>query len=83
MDSFHHDQQILALLAAAGPGSAVKALLTLRNISQRALANRLGMTTSEISRVITGKRRTRRVRNAVAQELGVPVEVLFGTLDPK
>ena len=73
--------QLLNLLAEAGPGSAVKALLTLRNISQTELSTKLGIAPSEISRVITGKRKTPRIRKAIAAELGIPVEVLFDGMD--
>lgn len=73
------DRSLMQVLSQAGPGSAVKALLTLRNISQTELSIKLGISQSEISRVISGRRKTRRIRKAIAQELGVAPEILFGT----
>jgi transcriptional regulator with XRE-family HTH domain len=72
------EKALLVKLSAAGPGSVVKAYLTLRNISQTELAKRLNTTSSEISRVIAGKRKTQHIREAIAREIGLPVELLFG-----
>ena len=55
----------------------IKALMTIRGISQVALARKHGLQRSEVSRVISGDRRTKHIRNTIATELGVGVEQLF------
>jgi transcriptional regulator with XRE-family HTH domain len=70
-------ESALDLLALNITGNKVKALINIRNLSQKDLAFRIGVTQSEVSRVINGKRKTAYIRQAIANELGLPVERLF------
>jgi transcriptional regulator with XRE-family HTH domain len=63
-------------------GLYVKALLVLHNINMTELAKKIGVSQPLMSAVVTGKRRGiktkgKRIREAVAQELGVNVEELW------
>lgn len=58
----------------------VRALLVARNIKQVDIAERYHFGRAEVNKVINGKRRTHRIREAIAQELGMSVQDLWGTL---
>ena len=70
------DEQVLDV-GSGVLGNRIKALLTLRNISQVDIAKKYGIFASDLCKVISGKRKTPRIRKIIAQELGVPVHVLF------
>ena len=80
MDEFRNN------LAEAIPGYVkndlgqinVRALLVARNIKQTDIAERHKFGKAEVNKVINGKRRTQRIRQAIAQELGMSVEDLWG-----
>lgn len=56
----------------------VRALLVARNIKQVDIAERYHFGRAEVNKVINGKRRTLRIREAIAQELGMTVHDLWG-----
>lgn len=58
-------------------GRKVKMVMLQRNLSQRELATRLGLSLPYLNMVINGHRRTRWIREAIARELGRRVESLF------
>lgn len=70
-------------MARSAPGKALKTLLVLLDISQKELAHRVQSTAPEISRVIAGKRRNRRLRRLIAAELGITDDDLNSLLDRK
>ena len=74
-------QQILLALVTAGCGNAVKVLLAMKEISQAELIQRSGISSAELSRVISGKRKTARIRKIIAEAVDVPVDVLFESFD--
>lgn len=55
-----------------------KAQMVLREIRQVDLAAELGVTQGTISLVVSGERRSAAIEQAIAQKLGMPVEVVFG-----
>lgn len=56
----------------------VRALLVARNIKQVDIAERYQFGRAEVNKVINGKRRTHRIREAIASELGMSVADLWG-----
>ncbi|QQG66333.1 helix-turn-helix domain-containing protein [Desulfobulbus oligotrophicus] len=55
----------------------IKTGLASKNITQASIAKMLGVKPSSVHNVITGKRATPRIRQAVAMALGKPVEEVF------
>ena len=55
----------------------IRAELILRGINQRQIAAQLGVSESIISHVISGRRRSDRIRRAIARALGKPVHRVF------
>ena len=55
----------------------IKILLLKENIRQQDLVRKYGFPKGTVSEVISGRRKTRRIRKAIARELGVPVAELF------
>jgi transcriptional regulator with XRE-family HTH domain len=55
----------------------IKMLLIDAEVTQTKIARNLGVTVSFINQIITGLRPTRRVREAIAQAVGKPVEELW------
>jgi len=55
----------------------IKILMIERGISGRWLARRVRRSDSIVSRVIHGQKKSRRIEDAIARALGVPVEELF------
>jgi transcriptional regulator with XRE-family HTH domain len=70
--SFLKPFKIMALSAAER-----KAAMIIRGLSQRDLAEALGVSRSLIGMVITGRHRNDRVERYIAQQLGRPVEEVF------
>jgi transcriptional regulator with XRE-family HTH domain len=60
-------------------GMVVKIALLRRNLNQTELAKRLGLTLSQVNMVINGKRKTRWIRSAIANELKMSEDDLFPT----
>jgi transcriptional regulator with XRE-family HTH domain len=58
-------------------GNVVKVEILKRDLTQKELARRLGVSLPQISMVVTGKRSTLWIRKAIARELGMKVEELF------
>jgi transcriptional regulator with XRE-family HTH domain len=48
-----------------------------RDVTQKELARRLGVSLPQISMVVNGKRTTRWIQQAIAEELEIDVEDLF------
>ena len=61
-----------------GDSVNVRALLVARNIKQIDIAERHNFGRAEVNKVINGKRKTQRIREAIAQELGMSVQQLWG-----
>ena len=55
----------------------VKSLLIATGLSQKEIARRHGLIPSEVSKVILGARKTRHIREAIAQELGLKTDELW------
>jgi transcriptional regulator with XRE-family HTH domain len=55
----------------------IKIALLESNLSQTQLAKQLNLSLSNLNMVINGRRKTKRVQVAVANALGIQVEVLF------
>jgi transcriptional regulator with XRE-family HTH domain len=58
-------------------GNVVKVEILKRDLTQKELARRLGVSLPQISMVVNGKRTTRWIQQAIAEELGMDVEDLF------
>jgi plasmid maintenance system antidote protein VapI len=58
-------------------GNVVKVEILKRDLTQKELARRLGVSLPQISMVVNGKRTTRWIQQAIAEELGMNVEDLF------
>ena len=58
-------------------GNVVKIEILRRDLTQKELARRLGVSLPQINMVVNGKRRTLWIRRAIAEELGMKVEDLF------
>lgn len=71
----------MANLLAPSAQKNVKGLLVLAGIKQIELARRLRVSRSFVSEVVAGKKRTVRIRRAIARALGVPVSVLWPSMD--
>jgi transcriptional regulator with XRE-family HTH domain len=56
----------------------VKARMVRKKISQALIANKLELTPGTVSAVVNGKRKSKRVQEAIAEELGVKYETLWG-----
>ena len=56
----------------------IKAHMAMRGISQKDIALHHGLHPSDVSRVIKGDRKSRKIRNIIAGELGVAYEALWG-----
>jgi transcriptional regulator with XRE-family HTH domain len=56
----------------------VKIEMLRRNLSQTELARRLGLSLPHLNMVVNGRRKTRWIQQAIARELGVPRDWLFG-----
>jgi transcriptional regulator with XRE-family HTH domain len=61
----------------------VKAEMALRGLSNRELARRVGVTEGWLSKVVHGRVKSPRVREAIARELGVPVKKLWSNNNRK
>jgi transcriptional regulator with XRE-family HTH domain len=59
-------------------GKKVKIEMIKREISQTELAKRLGLSLPHLNLIINGRRKTRWIQEAIARELNVKVEDLFG-----
>ena len=58
-------------------GNVVKVEILKRDVTQKELARRLGVSLPQISMVVNGKRTTRWIQQAIAEELEIDVEDLF------
>ena len=58
-------------------GNVVKVEILKRDLTQKELARRLGISLPQISMVVNGKRATPWIQKAIARELGMKVEDLF------
>ena len=56
----------------------VKILMLQKDISQVSIVNKYKFDKGDVSKVVHGKRRTRAIQEAIAQELGMPVTDVFG-----
>lgn len=70
-------------MAKQSPGNTIKAMLVLKNISQKEIAVKNGIWPTDLCKVIQGKRNTPKIREVLAKELGIPVSWLFEELDRK
>lgn len=57
--------------------SSLKALLRLRNLKQRSIAERIGCHEMELSQTINGRRVNPEIRRKFAEHLGMVVEEIF------
>ena len=72
-------QKIFQILAPRFKRDAlVKSLLIATGISQKDIARRYDFVPSEVSKVILGVRKTPHIRMAIAQELGLSADDLWG-----
>jgi len=55
----------------------IRAALVRRGLHQKALASRIERSQGAVSNVIAGRRRSRYIRKAVADAIGVPVERIW------
>lgn len=55
----------------------IKAMLVERGISQKSIALKLQVEGSTVCAVLNGQRESKRVKQAVARELGVKTEILW------
>lgn len=55
----------------------IHVLLVVRRIKQINIAKKYNFGVAEVNKVVHGRRRTRRIREAIAQELGFAVEELW------
>lgn len=55
----------------------IKAALVLRGITAVSIAKSLGLARSNVTATISGKRRTPRIRQAIAAAIGRPVAEVF------
>ena len=58
-------------------GNVVKVEILKRDLTQKELARRLGISMAQVSMVVNGKRTTLWIQKAIAKELGMNVEELF------
>lgn len=58
----------------------IRAELVRRGIQRQAIAAQLGIANAGVSQVISGVKKTPRVRAAIAAAIGQPVEEVFPTL---
>lgn len=56
----------------------IKGLMAMRNIKSVQIAHHLGVTPSAVSLVISGKQRSRRVQQAIADFLNMPYDEVWG-----
>ncbi|TSK07927.1 MAG: helix-turn-helix domain-containing protein [Geobacter sp.] len=56
----------------------VKAKMVLKDISQSSIATELDVTPGTVSAVVSGKRKSKRVQEAIAKKLGIKYETLWG-----
>jgi lambda repressor-like predicted transcriptional regulator len=71
-------RELFIRLAPTFKSSGVlKSLLILCGVNQRELALRAGCQQSDISKVVKGVRKTRRIREAIAEQLGLTPEELW------
>ena len=56
-------------------GKEIRAVIILKEITGAELARKIGVTRGAINMVIKGIRRTSRLRNFVAEEVGLPVSI--------
>jgi len=68
---------VLDLIVNDLPGVNIHALLVVRRIKQINIAKKYNFGVAEVNKVIHGQRRTRRIREAIARELGLSVEQLW------
>lgn len=52
--------------------------MVLKGVTQEELAAELDVTQGMISHVLSGRRRSQAIEQAIARKLGMPVEVVFG-----
>jgi transcriptional regulator with XRE-family HTH domain len=55
----------------------IKKLLIDKDITQTELARRVGISLTGVNQVISGKRKTKHIQEAIARELGLKVGKLF------
>ena len=58
-------------------GNVVKVEILKRDLTQKELARRLGISMAQVSMVVNGKRKTLWIQKAIAKELGMNMEDLF------
>lgn len=56
---------------------SIRALLTAKGLSQKAIAKKYGIGESEVSRVVNRVEKTRHIRQKIALELEMPFHVLW------
>lgn len=56
----------------------VKAAMVSKNVPQTLIVAKLGVTPGTVSAVVNGKRKSKRVQTAIAEELGMKYETLWG-----
>jgi len=66
---------LLLDLSLVDRSTALNAWLVYHNVSKKALAGRLGVGPSAVTRFIAGQRQSQRLRQAL-QQLGIPAELL-------
>lgn len=55
----------------------VKSMMVLKGVSQREICRALHVTPATVSLIVSGKKKSRRVRRAIAKALGVPYNDLW------
>lgn len=68
----------LATGADAAARNRVKILMLQKDVSQVQIVNKYKFDKGDVSKVVHGKRRTRAIQEAIARELQMTVEDVFG-----
>lgn len=55
----------------------IKALMVLRGVKSKDIAHETGVTETWVSLVLNGRRKSPRIRKAIANAVGIPVEDLW------
>lgn len=66
------------MMAGAIDRNRVKILMLQRDVSQVHIVNKYKFDKGDVSKVVHGKRRTRAIQEAIASELGMSVDEVFG-----
>lgn len=70
-------QNLLDQMVVSAEVTNIHALLVVRRIRQISIAKKYNFGVAEVNKVVHGQRRTRRIREAIAYELGFSVDQLW------